>query len=351
MLPFAVVWFWRGTWLLLDYYLWGLTLSNVDVNYSILYSFILAYGLYALMCEPVIGLIDNHFGDPDKTKTGPGCSVFYELLGRFRTYLLAWATVGFWRGVWLIWDQFLGGTTPLSAGVGHVVAIVVLTTMGCVSSICAPPSTMGVDSVPNPDAADEPLFAMLPIPYETLYLFGIGRQPQQSSVPHQDDDIGFEMPEDVSSKEATNIPRESKIRPSRIEEGIEMIGRVGRGSATDEQQAVKLEVGVTDTVEDGEGEDTVPELPTTVSPSRLQTDASAINVASGGGDHGGPSAISLGSPSSAGWSSTRRGWQTDGAFRSYGELQREGIQSLRSEYAQRQHPSNKRLRSKFFRSR
>lgn len=36
---------------------------------------------------------------------------------------------------------------------------------------------MGVDVIPNPMAADQPLFSMLPIPYDTLYFFGIGRQP------------------------------------------------------------------------------------------------------------------------------------------------------------------------------
>ena len=35
---------------------------------------------------------------------------------------------------------------------------------------------MGVDSVPHPSCVDEPLFSMLPIPYEVLYFFAIGRQ-------------------------------------------------------------------------------------------------------------------------------------------------------------------------------
>jgi hypothetical protein len=81
-----------------------------------------------------------------------------------------------------IWDEFLGGTTQWSAWISHAVGIVCLTAMGCMSCIVAPASTMDVDTVPHPDCADEPLFQMLPISVDDLYLLGIGHQPQTIDV-------------------------------------------------------------------------------------------------------------------------------------------------------------------------
>ncbi len=173
VLPFGVVWFWRGTWLLLDNYFWGFTPNNKDVNMSLLWNAVFATVVAAITSKPVVRFVDGIFKSKYVT----------ALLGRLVTYLLAWGTVNFWRLVWLVWDQFLGGTTYLSAGVGHVVAIVVLTTLGCVSSICAPPSTMGVDTMKNPLAVDEPLYYSLPCPHHSLHFFGIARQPAVITKP------------------------------------------------------------------------------------------------------------------------------------------------------------------------
>lgn len=326
VLPFAVVWFWRGSWLLLDNYLWGFTASNRDVNMSILWSFILAYGLYSFMSEPIMGTLDQYI-----TKAW-----FRELLGRLRTYLLGWATVGFWRGVWLTWDQFLGGTTSLSAGVGHVVAIVVLTTIGCVSCICAPASSMGVDSVPNPEAADEPLFSMIPLPWETLHFFGIARSPgveqlEGTIVPvtasQQEIEMGT-LPKE--SERNAEVQQERKVRPSRVEEGLMVVvkeevcddGENGDDDANKEQPS-KLEV--TD-----EHVGTRPLMSPLTASAILQPGTSQSSLAMG---------------------STMRGWQPEGTFRNYGDLQRFGPVRFRTDYSQRQHEGNKRTRSKFFRSR
>lgn len=170
-LPFAVVWFWRGSWLVLDYYLWGFTASDRDVHISIVWSMILFLVCIWLTSEPIVGLVDKQLGH-----------IKLAILGRLRTYVLAWGTVALWRCFWLFWDEFLGGTTGLSAGLGHVLSLVLLTAMGCVSCINAPASTLGVDSIPNPKCADSPLFSMVPLPWETLYAFGMFRQADKEKV-------------------------------------------------------------------------------------------------------------------------------------------------------------------------
>ena len=35
---------------------------------------------------------------------------------------------------------------------------------------------MGVDAIPHKNCADEPLFSLVPVPFEKIYAFAIGRQ-------------------------------------------------------------------------------------------------------------------------------------------------------------------------------
>mmetsp|Transcript_13850 Transcript_13850/g.31459 ORF Transcript_13850/g.31459 Transcript_13850/m.31459 type:complete len:256 (+) Transcript_13850:865-1632(+) len=115
-----------------------------------------------------------------------GSSLYRALLNRFRTYLMAWGTVNYWRLVWYIWDEFLGGATHWSCWIAHWGALLILTCMGCVSCIVAPASTLGIDLEPHPNAADEPLFDIIPVPSEKLVPLAIGRQPrtlQPSTAP------------------------------------------------------------------------------------------------------------------------------------------------------------------------
>jgi hypothetical protein len=170
VVPIMVVWFWRGSWLVSDYYLWGFSPERQDLSLSLVWSFIIAFGLMFPTSETVFAFV---------TVKNP---LALGLLGRLRTWLLAWGTVNLWRVVWYIWDEFLGGTTQWSAWISHAVRVVCLTAMGCMSCIVAPASTMGVDTVPHPDCADEPLFQMLPISVDDLYMLGIGRQPQTIDV-------------------------------------------------------------------------------------------------------------------------------------------------------------------------
>lgn len=119
-----------------------------------------------LTSEPIVAFVDRKI----KNKR-----VLF-LLGCFRTWILAWGTVSLWRVVWFTWDQFLPGPTYGSCWLSHAIGVVVLLCMGAVSCIVAPASTIGVDAVPHPFCADEPLFSMIPLPYETLYFLGIARQ-------------------------------------------------------------------------------------------------------------------------------------------------------------------------------
>jgi hypothetical protein len=164
-IPIMVVWFWRGSWLVMDYYLWGFSPEPKDVQLSIAWSTIIGLGLMFLTSETLFAhvKINNAF--------------LRSLLGRLRTYVLAWGVVNFWRAVWYIWDEFLGGTTQWSAWISHAVSIILLLASGCMACILAPASTLGLDFVPHPEAAEEPLFANLPVPVDDLFVFAIGRQP------------------------------------------------------------------------------------------------------------------------------------------------------------------------------
>jgi Fuseless len=164
VIPFFVVWFWRGSWLVLDFYLWKFSPENSAVWASVGWSTLIALIFLFVSSETVFTRIKL-----DTSLLGP--------LGRLRTYIAAWGIVNYWRAVWYIWDES-AGTSQWSCWVCHLVPMAILITMGCMSCLLAPASTMGVDVVPHPDCADEPLFAYLPVPAEDLALFGIACNPQ-----------------------------------------------------------------------------------------------------------------------------------------------------------------------------
>jgi hypothetical protein len=81
-----------------DYWFWGLTDSDDDVNMSLLWTFVLAVLAGFVTSEPVFGSVDSRIES----------HLVLCMLGRLRTYIMAWGTVSFWRLIWYIWDQFLG---------------------------------------------------------------------------------------------------------------------------------------------------------------------------------------------------------------------------------------------------
>ena len=174
LLPVGVVGYWRGFWLLMDHYLWGTTGNQVDVNLSILYSALIGMGSLFLGSEDIV----QHFCPENWFKSQGAIKLANGIFGRVRTMFLAIGAVNFWRVVWYIWDEYLGKTHTWSAVLSHVIGIVGLCLLGCLSCVTAPPSTIGVDATAHPDCADEPLFHMVPIPAEAIYIMSIARKPE-----------------------------------------------------------------------------------------------------------------------------------------------------------------------------
>ena len=212
VLPIFVIFYWRGVWLLMDTYLWGLAPIDRAINVSIGYSAALAFLCLMATCEPVQQkiILSNTYG--------------LEVVGRFRTFILAFGSASFWRVVWYFWDQFLG-TGHASCWIAHLLGIIGLTMMGSLSSICAPPSTMGVDVVPNPMAAEEPLFDMLPVHWDMLSFMAILRQPdlhnlfqinekENINAAIEQDNAQIEMPSKTTESEA--VRDNLHIRKSRM---------------------------------------------------------------------------------------------------------------------------------------
>jgi Fuseless len=104
LLPWAVVAFWRGTWYLMDYYLWGLTTDDhAGVQRSIGYSAIVALVCLVIASEDIV----HYF--PIQYRWGN------QVVGRLRSLVLAVGAVNFWRAVWYFWDEFMGRSAIWSA--------------------------------------------------------------------------------------------------------------------------------------------------------------------------------------------------------------------------------------------
>lgn len=142
----------------------------------------------------------------------------------------------------------------------HIVPLVVLSSMGCMSCILAPSSTLGVDFVPHPDCADEPLFSNLPVPADDLYFFGIGRDPQV-----MDDTT---LPQEALENKQQHV-RMSILASSGMfdikdepEKEMEMTSRLSKSESVHETQdtTVELEdegvpkIGKSESSEDGDAE-------------------------------------------------------------------------------------------------
>lgn len=213
VVPFFVVWFWRGSWLVLDYYFWEFSPEASDVWKSIGYSTLMALILMVATSETAFSfiMIDNQ--------------VILGLVGRLRTYVLAWGVVNYWRAVWYIWDES-AGTSVWSCWVCHFLPLGILTAIGCMSCILAPASTIGVDFVPHPDCADEPLFSNLPVPADDLYIFAIARDPQM-----------------LDEQELPNVALETKksfIRMSLITDQVDVDDVIAANTKKNAEKSVEM---------------------------------------------------------------------------------------------------------------
>jgi Fuseless len=225
ILPIGVVGFWRGLWALLDTWLWGFTASQADVNWSILWSFLLGLAGLLVGSEDVV----QHFS-PEASLTSPtAISIANGVFGRVRTLILACGAVNFWRAVWLFWDEFLGNSHIWSPLLSHFVGIVGLLLLGCLSCITGPPSTLGVDAVAHPESSDEPLFHNTPVPAEALYLLSIARRPEVILK-------GLEMPEVLLDRACLDDPsvRASVIDSSEVHVTYEVMRSIDNLLAQDD---------------------------------------------------------------------------------------------------------------------
>jgi len=199
-LPILVVWYWRGCWQLQDWYFWGSTVDEHDLLVSLGWSTVLGVLCMIAASEPIMHHVPvEHMEE---------YSIPIAVIGRLRTMVLAIGAVAFWRVIWNLWD--LSGTTHASVWSSEVVSVFCLAAIGCASCITAPPSTLGVDVTPNRNSADEPLLAMLLIPWEILSWWGIVRQPKV--VPVEPDPSQVELAEVAPEEEQQEGARPRRRR-------------------------------------------------------------------------------------------------------------------------------------------
>ena len=179
--PFMVLMYWSSFWQLQDLYFYGFTPDIQDVYISDFYSALIAMAAMLLGSDDVF-----YFVNMDQSPR-----IVKEIVSRLRTLVLAIGVLSFWRVVWYFWDLFLGGTTFWSCWLSHWLGIVGLTCLGCLSCITAPPSQLGVDVIPHPHAASEPLFHYLPVPANSLYFMGIAREASPIVVDMDNTEVTF----------------------------------------------------------------------------------------------------------------------------------------------------------------
>ena len=130
VLPIFVVWFWRGCWSLLDQYLWGFTTqSPQELHASLGYGTVLAIALLFMGSDDIF----RYFSCKNV--------LINQVICRLRTIILAVGAVSFWRVIWVVWDEFCGGTTYWSAWLSHFGGIAVVVLLGSMSCILAPPGS------------------------------------------------------------------------------------------------------------------------------------------------------------------------------------------------------------------
>jgi hypothetical protein len=114
VLPWGVVGFWRGSWLLFDWYLWGIT-DEKELHLSMLYSVLIAFACLIITSEDVV----QNFPMESQAHSSL-LRLANNVFGRIRTLIMAIGAVNFWRCVWYVWDEFLGQSYTWSAAVRRV---------------------------------------------------------------------------------------------------------------------------------------------------------------------------------------------------------------------------------------
>ncbi|PSN52086.1 hypothetical protein C0J52_03878 [Blattella germanica] len=128
----AVIAYWRGTWMLMDYYVYP-----QQQNYSAFISLTigsLGYLFFTLTQRPI-----TRSFHPDKHRL-----IFY-VVSRVYTIFFAFFCVNTWRGPWKIMDHY-AGQEFWSVVAPTVVSVIVLTALRALRNISAPPVSIITDN-------------------------------------------------------------------------------------------------------------------------------------------------------------------------------------------------------------
>jgi hypothetical protein len=100
---------------------------------------------------------------------------------------------------------------------------------------------LGVDFVPHPDCADEPLFSNLPVPADDLYFFGIGRDPQvmddttlpQEALENKQQHVRMSILASSGMFDIKDEPEKEMEMTSRLSE-TEEVPKIGKSESSDD---------------------------------------------------------------------------------------------------------------------
>ena len=190
----AVVWCWRGAWLILDEYEWKFSDKPADLCRTAWMSTLvgLLMSMVSILTATLATTSDANSGmfmssatgantgaatiTGARASMGPGADVVHNArlqslktvampwgaaieassaqravaiipsrIQPFLRYILGWCAINTWRGVWYLWDYY-DGVTLTSAWTSHLVGVTGLFAIGALRSVLAPPAALFVDS-------------------------------------------------------------------------------------------------------------------------------------------------------------------------------------------------------------
>eukprot|EP00736_Rhodelphis_marinus_P008556 Rmarinus@m.24646 len=149
----GVVSFWRGVWNLMNEYL-----AADNIARSAWYSIYLGLFVHCCMwglwkCVPILGLQHDLFSGWRRLLCG--------VIKRVITVFVGVGAVGYWRGIWLLWDHYCLKNDPeTSAWVSLLAGVVVCGALYSLRSVSAPPFTVVHD---NNQSYFEPALHLTPL--------------------------------------------------------------------------------------------------------------------------------------------------------------------------------------------
>ena len=142
-LPLFELWFYRGIWLLEDYYLWGYSESVSDVNNSIWMSFVIF--VICVILSRSIGICIDVSNMNNKSGV-----VVVHATSRLQNVILGLGSVSFWRGVWYGLEVLLIAN-QCSSWISFLLSWVSLVVLGAFANVVFPPivDPLSLGDAPN----------------------------------------------------------------------------------------------------------------------------------------------------------------------------------------------------------